>query len=195
VLDEGGLEAVSLASVAEASRTHKASIGYYFGNKNGLLAALADSIMLTDDLPALPSELKDLTTLEARVARFVDEGEKVACDPDTLRSYFALLPQGLRNDELRAMLADHYDDYLLVQEELLRVVAPGTDPELLLPLASLGVAIIDGLSVQAALRPSSENPRRALALWGQMLTALLESRDSGPQSPRRGPVGGRGDRP
>ncbi len=76
LLAEGGFEALKLSAIAREAGESKASIGYHFGNKAGLVTALVDSIAadrhsFQSFFDVLPHALRD-PDLRIRVAALYD---------------------------------------------------------------------------------------------------------------------------
>ena len=75
LLAGGGFEALRLSAIAREAGESKASIGYHFGNKAGLVTALVDSLM-HDSNRSLIEETLSVPAGEARVRALID-GEAV----------------------------------------------------------------------------------------------------------------------
>ena len=104
-----GFHALTLNAVAAASGENKAMIAYYFGNKAGLVAAVLDAV-IHDDYVASLRRMNDLDP-ERRGRQLVEEIGRMASAADEFRVFFELLPDVLRDDALRARMAQLYRWY------------------------------------------------------------------------------------
>ncbi|MCX6364665.1 MAG: helix-turn-helix domain containing protein, partial [Actinobacteria bacterium] len=110
LLASGGFEALKLSAIAREADESKASIGYHFGNKAGLVTALVDSFAhdanrgLFEDAGALPSGGE-------RIHALIDGESRIAADAESYQSFFDVLPHALRDEDLRERVAALYDGY------------------------------------------------------------------------------------
>jgi AcrR family transcriptional regulator len=172
LLSDGGYEALTLSAIAEAADEPKASIGYYFGSKDGLVVAIVDALTheanraLLDAAEALPIG-------EQRLHALIDGEVRIADDIETFRSFFAILPYALRDERLRGRVAELYEGY---RETVLRCVAVTDEGALrtgMLPFAMLMIAIVDGLAIQHGLDPEGVDVRAAVELWERLARGYL----------------------
>jgi AcrR family transcriptional regulator len=171
LLASGGFEALKLSAVAREAGESKASIGYHFGNKAGLVTALVDSFaheanrVLIDDTGALPNG-------EERIHALIDGETRIAADAESYQSFFEVLPHALRDEDLRERVAALYDGY---RDTVLRCL-DATDPaasEQLRPFAMLMIAIVDGLAIQHGLDPEGADVAAATGLWERLVRPYL----------------------
>jgi AcrR family transcriptional regulator len=154
-------------------------IAYYFGNKAGLVAAVLDSV-IHDEYVASLNRMKHVDPARRR-HQLIEEIGRMAGSTDEFRVFFEMLPHILRDDVLRARVAQLYGWYWTVKLRWLGAADGEFDDPDLLGLTQLLSAVIDGLAVQAAIDPAIDlaNPLRVLAdmlqdspaLPGQALTA------------------------
>jgi AcrR family transcriptional regulator len=174
LLAAGGFEALKLSAIAREAGESKASIGYHFGNKAGLVTALVDSLAheanrgLIDETAAVPAG-------EARVRALIDGETRIAADAESFQSFFDVLPHALRDPDLRGRVAALYDGY---RETVLRClgVAGSEVPTELRPFAMLMIAIVDGLAIQHGLDPDGADVAAATRLWEQLARPFLTAR-------------------
>jgi AcrR family transcriptional regulator len=175
LLADGGYEALTLSAIAEAADEPKASIGYYFGNKDGLIVALVDALTHEANR-ALLAETEGLPMGERRLHALIDGEVRIADDVESFRSFFAILPHALRDERLRVRVGGLYEGY---RETVLRCVAAAGEDELrrsMLPFAMLMIAIVDGLAIQHGLDPDGIDVRAAVELWERLARAHLAER-------------------
>ncbi|MFA4965439.1 MAG: TetR/AcrR family transcriptional regulator [Thermoleophilia bacterium] len=167
----GGFEALTLSAVAREARESKASIGYHFGNKDGLIAALVDSLA-HDANRGLIEETAKLPPGEGRVHALIDGETRIAADAEAFQSFFDALPHALRDPALRGRVAALYEGY---RETVLRCL-DADDPAVgaeLRPFAMLMIAIVDGLAIQHGLDPDGADVGAATALWERLSQPYL----------------------
>jgi|YelNatPaOPRAMG01_1025707.scaffolds.fasta_scaffold09811_3 AcrR family transcriptional regulator len=171
LLAQGGFNALRLQAIAREADEPKASIAYYFGNKEGLISALVDSL-IHDANRQLIEDTERLPVGQQRIHALVDGETRIVSDSESFRMFFDVLPHVLRDDKLRPRVARLYDGY---RETVLRCLgAPDAAARsALLPLAMLMIAIVDGLAIQEGLDPEKVVVQRATQLWEELLDAYL----------------------
>lgn len=86
LLRDGGLSALTLQAIATDAGHHKASVGYYFGNKAGLLAVLMDAVTRDAELEFMDATRKIPSPAE-RARVMVDDQRRLAGDPEIGRAH------------------------------------------------------------------------------------------------------------
>jgi AcrR family transcriptional regulator len=171
LLSSGGFEALKLSAIAREAGESKASIGYHFGNKAGLVTALVDA--LTHDANrGLVAEAASQPSAEARFRSLIDGETRIAADAEAFQSFFEVLPHALRDPDLRERVAALYDGY---RETVLRCLEAEDDEakRRLRPFAMLMIAIVDGLALQHGLDPDGADVAAATSLWEQLARPFL----------------------
>lgn len=174
LLAERGYEAVTLENVAAEAGVNKASIRYNFGNKAGLVAAVADAL-IHDECLRIAANSRVVSEQDRLNAAMVGiEGMIVSAD--SFRGFFDILPHAFRDDDLRERLVDLYKWWYRQNLEWLglAVDGEGEQHELLTGLAELIAAIPDGLSIQAGLDPEDFDLRRPLAALELLLRNSMD---------------------
>ena len=171
LLTSGGFEALKLSAIARAAGESKASIGYHFGNKAGLVTALIDSFA-HDANRGLIEETDGLPKGEERVHALIDGETRVAADAESFQSFFDVLPHALRDEDLRGRVAALYEGY---RDTVLRCLDAADPPaiEQLKPFAMLMIAIVDGLAIQHGLDPDGADVAAATGLWERLVRPYL----------------------
>ena len=180
VVEERGLQALTLNTVAGESGENKAMTAYYFGNKAGLVEALVDSVIHDDCLDAA-SRMSDVADAE-RLTKLVEELRRMSAAGRDFRIFFDILPHALRNDDLRRRLVTLYRWYIELKLDWLGIDrADEARRRQLRGLAQVMSALIDGLAIQAlvdggefALEPAYEVVERLFALAVPELLAEAE---------------------
>ena len=110
LLAQGGFDALTLSAIAREAGEAKASTGYHFGNKDGLVTALVDSLAHDAN-----RELIQQTTGPAQSAQRlhtpIDGETRIAADAESFQSFFDVLPHALREAALRERVAALYEGY------------------------------------------------------------------------------------
>ncbi len=157
----GGFDALRLDAIAAESGKNKASIKYHFGNKDGLILAILDSLDYEDCLAF--AEHTRGTTGDERLQRYVEGQNRLAADADGFLVFFDLLPYVIRDERLRERVAALYEWYYKMNVEWLGLaerVRP-ENRERYIAFMSLMVAVVDGLALQAALKPKGFDLERS----------------------------------
>ena len=164
LLARGGYEAVTVEAVAAEAGAYRDSVRYYFGGKAAFLAAVVDSLAHDQSLNAY-AETRSLPAGDQRVHSMVASDRRLVDDRDGFRDFFALLPYVLQDDELRRRVAALYGWYRDLYVDGIDDSRAGRDPGRLRGLASLMVAMTDGLAVQKLLDPTGVDLEPLFALW------------------------------
>lgn len=171
VLERDGYEGLSLRRIAAEAGETRSLIGYHFENKAGLVTTLVDSLWHDADVE-LEQEVASLAAdPRGRLLALAGLHLRLASQPGLYKTYFDLLPHIIRDGEARARLTRTYRSYRRIGELCL---APGTAAGDALPLATLLLAIGEGIAVHVliagyddALAPAfAVLERRALCLLG-----------------------------
>ncbi len=164
LLAERGYDAVTLENVAAEAGVNKASIRYNFGNKAGLIGAVADAL-IHDECLRLAADVRGVPE-EERLHVAMEGIRRMILDADSFRGYFDILPHAFRDPELRVRMWSLYGWWYKQNLEWLGL-GEGYDPEetddLLMGLTELIAAVPDGLSVQVGLNPEGYDLNRPLA--------------------------------
>lgn len=173
VLDREGFEGLTFERIAKESGENGALIRYHFGNKAGLIKALVE-LVLYAQATILLKLLSPLDAGKERRDAFSKKRREVAKHPVAFRQLFDLVPNLLRNPELKPKLLElmqwyrSMDAWAICPED--SVSLDDCDLE---PLAALSVAIVDGLSLQLQADPDYD-AGPAFDLWERFVEQYLE---------------------
>ena len=117
VLVEKGFSGLTLRAIAAESGENSAMVQYYFGNKEGLVKAMIDSVFRDDQQDAAAA--MSTVSSDDRLPRFVD-GLRTISLSRSFRVFFDILPYALRNEGLRSRMARAYDSYRQIKRDWLR---------------------------------------------------------------------------
>lgn len=171
VLVDKGFSGLTLRAIAQESGENSAMVQYYFGNKEGLVKAMIDSVFRDDQQDAAAA--MSTGTADDRLPRFVD-GLRTISSSRSFRVFYDILPYALRNEGLRSRMARAYDSYREIKRDWLRGKDEPTprEQEALLGVAELMTAVVDGLAIQEAIDDEFDM-RRAYAVLEFMLQRSL----------------------
>jgi len=142
-------------------------VRYYFGSKAAFIAAVVDSLAHDQSLAAV-AETHAQPAGKERVHALVAGDRQLVDDRDAFRDFFAIFPHVLLDEELRVRVAGLYDWYRDLYAGGMGV-AGAEDDARLRGLASLMVAMTDGLAVQKLLDPDGVDLESLFALWEEIL--------------------------
>ncbi len=171
VLIEKGFTGLTLRAVAQESGANSAMVQYYFGSKDGLVEAMIDSVFRDDQEDA--AKILEAVPREERLHRFVD-GLRTLGSSRSFRVFFDILPYALRIEGLQARMARAYEWYRRLKRNWLarEDAASPAEEEVLLAVAELTTAVVDGLAIQELIDDTVDS-RRAYALLEHMLQRSL----------------------
>ena len=106
----GSRRSSSRPSPREAGES-KASIGYHFGNKAGLVTALVDSLAHESNRGAHRRDGRRAGRRGSACTRSSTARSRIAADAESFQSFFDVLPHALRDPDLRERVAALYDGY------------------------------------------------------------------------------------
>jgi len=168
LLARGGFEALTVEAVAAEAGAYRDSVRYYFGSKAALVAAVVDSLAHDQSLAAV-EKTRGLPAGAERVHALVAGDRQLVDDRDSFRDFFALLPHVVMDGELRARVAALYDWYRGLYAAGIADGEGAAELGRLRDLASLMVAMTDGLAVQELLDPDGARLDRLFRLWEELL--------------------------
>jgi AcrR family transcriptional regulator len=178
VLVAKGFRGLTLRAIAAESGENSAMVQYYFGNKEGLVKAMIDSVF-RDDQDDAASAMSSVSSDE-RLPRFVD-GLRTVSSSRSFRVFFDILPFALRNAGLRSRMARAYEWYRHIKRDWLRGddESPEPEREALLGVAELMTAVVDGLAIQEAIDDDFDMRRAYAVLEFMLQRSLPELLESG----------------
>jgi len=174
LLERSGYAALTLDAVAREAGETKSLIRYHFGSKQGLLVALADWIVhdYTDRQRRLVTDVLDG---EDRLRGLTESLSLMVEDEASYRAFFDLMANLVRDPELRGRAAGLFLMWRqLTASVLLATPAEGV-PKLTMTLASMTVALADGLALQLLADPDAVDVELAMAQWQTFLVGALEA--------------------
>jgi len=171
ILGRDGFPALTLSAVATEADESKASIAYHFGNKEGLIVALLDSLVHEANR-GLITDTQVYPMGEQRLRVLMEGERKIIEDTGSFVMLLEILPYAMRDESLRRRIADLYVGY---RDTVLSVLDVQDDPNRapLAAFAMLTIAVVDGLSIQKGLAPDTVDVEAATMLWLQMARCLL----------------------
>jgi len=178
VLADKGFTGLTLRAVAQESGANSAMVQYYFGSKDGLVEAMIDSVFRDDQEEA--ASIMAAVPRNERLRRFVD-GLRTIGSSRSFPVFFDILPYALRIDGLRARLARTYEWYRRLKRNWLPVeqTPSPSEEEVLLAVAELATAVVDGLAIQGLIDDTVDRERAYAVLEFMLQRSLPELLESG----------------
>ena len=175
LLTRSGFNSLSVEAIGREAGENKALIRYYFGSKNGLIVALVDWLV-ADTLWHSRQRLSRRPGEQTLSEHVIETSEALLDDPASYRLLFDLLPRLLENPAMAQQFAELYRAYRDQNTRALWTGHAGDPPVAVLDLATMTVALTDGLAIQILTEPGSVDIPSVLARWqsflDQALTAL-----------------------
>jgi AcrR family transcriptional regulator len=176
ILTERGYAELTITAIAQQSGVNRALVSYYFGGKAGLLRALVDSLF-KDPGVGLVEDVCARLVGPARTEAFLDWQERVSGNDRTNRMLYELLPHALRDPEVRERFAQEYRLYRDVDAGCLAGAPAELEREELDALASVSMAVVEGLGMQRAIDPEGFDHERAWRQWVAVVGRYLGLED------------------
>jgi AcrR family transcriptional regulator len=174
VLKRDAYAGMTTAKVAAASGQNKALIPYYFGSKQGLVAAVARRVSetITEEVlgqvsePGSPRELVEAIT--DGLWRAMDR------DPGLQRVYFDLSSQAVVESEVGGIMIEMKQGHRAILRELLRGLDLGIRPAELDGITIFLIAGLEGLSLERLDRGDSPALTHAREIFIASAVAAIE---------------------
>jgi AcrR family transcriptional regulator len=181
VLQRDGYAGVTLQRVAAEAGEHKSLVLYHFGSKAALLTMLVDSLWHDLDVELFHS-LEDLPERsERRILALIDSQRRLGHLTTQQQMYMDLFPGLTRRADTRRHLADLNRSYRDLHRRFLSPT--GLDEGELSALASLVLAIGDGMAVCLLLRPDDIADVQVYRLLEDMVLSLTRNVQRGVADP------------
>lgn len=178
VLDEHGFAGLTFERIARESGENGALIRYHFGNKAGLIKAVVDMVLYSE-ATALLKLITPIPAGEERRQAFSKRRRDVAKHPTAFRQLYDLVPNLLRDPELRPKLRELMRWYRSLDTWAISPAdRQGIDDTDLMPLAILSVAVVDGIALQTQADPDLDVDA-AFDLWERFVVEHLDELRNG----------------
>ncbi len=182
LLIERGFDALTIENVALEANVAPATVRRLFVSKAGLLHAVWDRLQI-EPWEALVERVRHVEPLDERLHAYISGLGDLIADPLVAVGLVELAAHGFRDPVVREKLADDYD---MARASTLEVTGlrPGETArtEGLEILASLIIAVIDGLSLQVAVDPGGVDRDAVFALLAEMVRTQRASAAGDPAS-------------
>jgi TetR/AcrR family acrAB operon transcriptional repressor len=173
LLKERGFHALTLEAITEKAGANKASVKYYFGNKDGLLAAVVDSLTPRQAIAEMVASTDPLPPGPERLHAHIEGLRAFADDIASYRAFFDTFPHVLQHPHLRSQVADLYAWHRQLNVRMFGVEVPKEEQRRLASVAALVTAAIDGVALQTLLDPDGFDLDGALSALEDLLAAYL----------------------
>ena len=173
VLKKDGYAGLTLAKVASASGQNKALIAYYFGSKQGLVAAVARKVreLVVEEVVGGLSEPRDPRELvEGLVGGLWRLMER---DSGLQRVYFDLASQSIVEHEVQSIMSTMKSDFRAILRELLLALEGGPAEGEIDAAAVFLIAGMEGLTLERLDRGTTPELERAATLFIDSASAAI----------------------
>ena len=184
LLERSGYASLTLEAIAREAGETKSLIRYHFGSKRGLLVALVDWVM-HDYTRVQRGLLNDLSDGDERLHELEESLVAMMVDEPSYRHYFDLLPRLLQDPQMRGQAARLLSTWRLLTVSVLLPSSAHGIPKEVMTLASMSIALADGLALQLLADPSSVDVRQAMEIWDTCLRSHLVEPADAPGAPAR----------
>lgn len=173
VLTRDGYAGLTLAKVAAASAQSKALISYYFGSKQGLVAAVARRVSETITGEVLGHVGEPRTPEE--LVRGVADGLWAVMERDEglQRVYFDLVSQSVVEPRVEEIMREMKEGYRAILRELVRGLGGERTPSELDGVVTFLLAGLEGLSLERLDRGESEELSHARRVFVDAASAAI----------------------
>ena len=170
VLQRDGYAGVTLQRVAAEAGEHKSLVLYHFGSKAALLSMLVDSLWHDLDVELFHSLESLPERSERRIHALIESQRQIGHLTAQQQMYMDLFPGLTRQSDTRRQLGDLNRSYRDLHRRFLSATGLEHDP--LLALASLVLAIGDGMAVCLLVRPDEIDDVGVYRLLEDMVLSL-----------------------
>ena len=171
LLIDGGMDALRVAKITAAAGQNRAMVNYYFGSKAAMVAVVVDSL-IHEAVEELVTQAEKLPRGESRVGAHVENTMELMQTPEFL-STIDVIPTARRSGALCGRMAKLYEWYREMNAECLDPEAHEAGTPRLNGLATLFVALFDGLAIQWSLDPEAMDIDQVTRLLKEMFTFML----------------------
>ena len=172
-----GLKSFTLTAVTAEAGVYADSIRYYFGGIGGVLETIVSSLSHATSIRAMES-LAAIDERDSRAQALAEAGRDIAGEEEEYRVFWEVVPRVLGDEVWRQRMAKEYEWYreLYLRDfpERPSELRHFSDHERARTLASLMVAMIDGLALQKAIDPDHVDLAVAFSMWAAIASPALE---------------------
>jgi AcrR family transcriptional regulator len=184
LLETEGYSSLTLKAIGREAGQNESLIGYHFGSKTGLLAALVDWLVY-DIVRDLHARVLRLEEGEDQLHPAMVDARKLIGDVESYRAFYDLMPHLLATRNGRLRIARLYATYReLNARALSSALAQARSPQAR-AVAAMHVALTDGLALQVLMDPGGVDVLLAAELWESCVRRMLpEEQGSSDHHPR-----------
>jgi len=170
----GGYRALSFQSIASEAKIPKSTVVYHFHSKETLIAALLESLIHEQNLESVAA-MEALPPGSERVHMLLEYQRRIAKNTDYWQLLFVLLPEIMRRGKLRSRFQEVLDWYWAIVLHSLGLPSQDANGRSLLPLASVILAVLEGLVLQFSIAPAGEfDLEGRFAVWEEIIGPYLQ---------------------
>jgi len=173
VLLRDGYAQLSFAAVAKEADVYTTAVPYYFGNRYGLVAALVDSLAPKAFLDQVAEQTSHLAPGRESIAMQMNAWRDMAADPEMSQVLIELLPHVVRDARLRETVGMMYRSYRDYDMGLFGMPSTASAKQVR-ALASILIAVDDGLAIHGLLDPEDVDFETCYAVLTELIDSYLE---------------------
>jgi AcrR family transcriptional regulator len=173
VLLRDGYGALSFATVAREAGVYTTAIPYYFGNRYGLITALVDSLTPKAYLDSVAEQVSHLAPGRESIDTQMRAWREMAANPEMSQVLVELLPHVVRDQRLRETVGMMYRSYRDYDMGLFGM-PPTALAAKVRALASILIAVDDGLAIHGLLDPDDVDFDTCYAVLADLIDSYLE---------------------
>lgn len=172
LLEAEGHSSLTLKAIGREAGQNESLIGYHFGSKTGLLAALADWLAY-DVVRDLQARVSRLGEGEDQLHLAIDDSRKLIGDVESYRAFYDLVPHLLATREGRLRMAELYTAYRELNARALSSASAQARTPRARAMAAMHVALTDGLALQVLMDPGGVDVLLVAELWEECVRSVL----------------------
>jgi AcrR family transcriptional regulator len=172
LLESEGYSSLTLKAIGREAGQNESLIGYHFGSKTGLLAALVDWLVY-DTVRDLHAKVLQLAEGEDQLDEAMEHARELVGDVESYRAHYDLMPQLLSTREGRQRMARLYSTYRELNARALSHDGAQAHSPRARAFAAMHVALTDGLALQVLMDPGGVDVRYAIELWEECVRGML----------------------
>lgn len=173
VLLRDGYQALSFAAVAREAGVYTTAVPYYFGNRYGLITALVDSLTPKAFLDSVAEQVRHLAPGRESIDTQMQAWREMTADPEMPQVLIELLPHVVRDPRLRETVGMMYRSYRDYDMRLFGMPS-GAPARQVRALASILIAVDDGLAIHGLLDPEDVDFEMCYSVLADLLDSYLE---------------------
>jgi len=178
ILTRRGYQALTLQAIAAEAGVNKAGVWYYYGGKEQLVAALLESVAVTESHHFGARPAAD-ATLDERVELIVGSAKQVKERVRRYAAFYELLPEASRDARLRTQIMTYYQGWYAWATEVLTPPDAAVRGRTSQAVGQFASVLLDGIFMQMVVAAPDFDLEAALRDARRALRYLLDPTTAG----------------